>query len=190
MHPDRIASLRLRERVVEQRLRLRTYSALRNWTGYRHWVWTNPGFMRGMEGFDLAAARFGIEARHPWCDQRVLEFFLRVPMEVVVRDGWTKHVARAAYAPELGQVAWHSGKQHLGPQVTRALLDAGREWVEAALSDEAGVLSAWIDPAALARARTAWAAGSRDPIANDRVMELATLQRWLAGLRPVDGRGS
>ena len=190
LHPDQVTSLRLRERALEQRMRLRSDPLLRDWSGYRHWVWTNPGFMRGMEGFDLAAARFGIEARHPWCDQRVLEFFLRVPVGVVVRDGWTKHVARAAYSPELGQVAWHSGKQHLGPQVTRALLEAGREWVDAALSDEAGVLSTWIDPAALSRARIAWAAGSLGPVCNDRVMELATLQRWLVGLRPLNDRGS
>ena len=136
----------------------------------------------GIEGFDLAAARFGVEARHPWCDQRVLEFFLRVPMDVVVRSGWTKHVTRAAYAPELGQIAWHSGKQHLGPQVTRALLDAGRGWVELALADEAGVLREWIDPTVLTRAQIAWAQGALDPVANERAMELATLQRWLVGL--------
>ena len=183
MHPERVAALRLRERVLENRLRLRADPALRDWTGYRHWVWTNPGFMRGMEGFDLAAARFGMEVRHPWCDPRVLEFFLRVPMDVVVRDGWTKHVARAAYARELGSVAWHSGKQHLGPQVTRALLEAGRGWVEAALADSSGLLSEWIDPGALTRARTRWAAGTADLEGNDRVMELVTLERWLRGVR-------
>lgn len=182
MHPQRSAALRLRERVLQQRLRLRADPALRDWTGYRHWVWTQPGLMRGMEGFDLAAARFGVEARHPWCDQRVLEFFLRVPMDVVVRDGWTKHVARAAYAPELGAVAWHSGKQHLGPQVTRVVLEAGRAWVDDALADAAGVLAEWLDPEALSQTRRAWAAGTADAVANDRIMEIATLQRWLAGM--------
>ena len=139
--------------------------------------------MRGMEGFDLAAARFGVEARHPWCDQRVLDFFLRVPMDVVVRDGWTKHVARAAYAPELGNVAWHSDKQHLGPQVTRSLLEAGKRWVDVALADEAGVLGEWVDPAALASVRSAWASGTEILSANDRVMVIATLQRWLVRLQ-------
>ena len=185
MHPERVAALRLRERVLDQRLRLRADPALRDWTGYRHWVWANPGLMRGMEGFDLAAARFGVEARHPWCDQRVLEFFLRVPMDVVVRDGWTKHVARAAYAPELGPVAWHSGKQHLGPQVTRTALEAGGEWVDTALADESGVLAEWIDPRAMASARTDHAAGTADPVANDGVLAIATFQCWLAALRPL-----
>lgn len=182
LHPDKLASLRLRERMLARRLRLRADPALRDWTGYRHWVWTHPGLMRGMEGFDLAAARFGVEARHPWCDQRVIDFFLRVPMEVVVRDGWTKHVARAAYAPVLGAVGWHSGKQHLGPQVTRAVLEAGRDWVTAAMADAAGVLADWIDPAALAAARAGWAKGTADPVGNDAALEMATLQRWLASL--------
>lgn len=183
LHPDLIVSMRLRERTLDQRLRLRADPALRDWTGYRHWVWSNPGLMRGMEGFDLAAARFGVEARHPWCDQRVLDFFLRVPMDVVVRDGWTKHVARAAYAPELGNVAWHSDKQHLGPQVTRSLLEAGKRWVDVALADEAGVLGEWVDPAALASVRSAWASGTEILSANDRVMVIATLQRWLVRLQ-------
>ena len=135
----------------------------------------------------MAAARFGVEARHPWCDQRVLESFLRVSMDVVVRDGWTKQVARAAYALELGQVAWHSGKQHLGPQVTRAVLEAGREWVDVALADETELLAAWIDPDALSRVRTAWAAGTADPGANDGVMEVATLRCWLSGLQVSAG---
>lgn len=179
LHPDRVAGLRLRERTLDQRLRLRADPALRDWTGYRHWVWTNPGLMRGMEGFDLAAARFGVEARHPWCDQRVLEYFLRVPMHIVVRNGWTKHVVRAAYAAELGSVAWHSGKEHVGPQVTRALLEAGAGWVNKALCDEAGALVDWIDPEVLSRARLAWATGTSNPVGNDHVMQMATLERWL-----------
>ena len=182
LHPDRVGGLKLRERVLAQRLALRVLPALRDWTGYRHFVWTNPGLMRGMEGFDLAAARFGMEARHPWCDMRVLEFFLRVPMEVVVRNGRTKHAARAAYAPELGPVAWHSDKQHLGPQVTRSVLEAGREWVAEALADNDGVVGGWFDRAALARACQGWAAGSADLVNNELVMDVTTLQRWLAAL--------
>lgn len=183
LHPQRVAALRLRERVLAQRLRLRADPALRDWTGYRHWVWTHPGLMRGMEGFDLAAARFGVEARHPWCDQRVLEFFLRVPMEVVVREGWTKHVARSAYAPELGSVAWHSGKQHLGPQVTRAVLEAGASWVDEALVDASGCLDTWMGAPELARIREAWRSGTSEATANDEILQWATLGRWLSSLR-------
>ncbi len=182
LHPDRVMALKMRQRVLAQRLALRADPMLRDWTGYRHYVWTNPGLMRGMEGFDLAAARFGVEARHPWSDMRVLEFFLRVPMDVVVRDGWTKHVARTAYAPELGPVAWHSDKRHLGPQVTRTVLEAGRENVTAALADDDGVVAGWFDAAMLARARQGWAAGTADLGNNDLAMEISTLQRWLVGL--------
>ena len=182
LHPDKVASLRLRERLLEQRLALRADPALRDWTGYRRWVWTNPGLMRGMEGFDLAAARFGVEARHPWCDMRVLEFFLRVPMDVVVRNGWTKHVARAAYAPELGEVAWHSGKRHLGPQVTKTVLEAGRPWVVAALAGDGGRLRQWLDSTLLQRVKSGPPAGAGDLGLNDDVTSAATLDQWMAGL--------
>lgn len=182
LHPDLVSSLRLRDRTLEQRIRLRADPALRDWTSYRHWIWTNPGMMRGMEGFDLAAARFGLEARHPWSDQRVVDFFLRVPMDVVVRDGWTKHVARGAYASSLGGVAWHSEKKHLGPQVTRTLLEAGAPWVDEALVDATGTLGAWICLEELARLREGWRVGTQHPPPNDRILQLATLSRWLSRL--------
>lgn len=182
LHPDLVASLRLRERTLEQRIRLRADPALRDWPGYRHWIWTNPGMMRGMEGFDLAAARFGLEARHPWCDQRVIDFFRCVPTDVVVQDGWTKHVARAAYAPQLGGVAWHSGKKHLGPQVTGAVLTVGAPWVDEALRDERGVLDAWIRTEELAWVRHAWRTRPSAASANDRILQLTTLAQWLSRL--------
>ena len=185
LHPDKVASLRLRERVLEQRLALRGDPALRDWTGYRHWVWTNPGLMRGMEGFDLAAARFGVEARHPWCDMRVLEFFLRVPMDVVVRNGWTKHVARAAYAPELGEVAWHSGKRHLGPQVTRTVLQAGRPRVEAEPDDGRGGAREWLDSAMVRRVAGGLGLGQADLGRHDELLTAITLRGWLMDLNTI-----
>lgn len=179
LHPDLVASLHLRERTLGQRIRLRSDTALRDWTGYRHWVWTNPGLMRGMEGFDLAAARFGVEARHPWCDQRVIDFFLRVPMNVVVREGWTKHVARAAYAPQLGKVAWHSGKQHVGPQVTRLLLELGKHHVDSALNSADEVLAKVMDRNALRTGKQSWTIGMGDLSANDIVLRAVTLTSWI-----------
>ena len=190
LHPDRVAALRLRQRTLAARLARRADPALHTWTGYRLQVWTQPGLMRGMEGFDLAAARFGVEARHPWCDQRVLDFFLQVPMEVVVREGWTKHLARLAYTPELGAVAWHSGKRHLGPQVTRAVLEAGGPRLARVLAEPGPELGAWIDPGLLAAARAGPAAASDDLGSNDTLVYIAILHAWFKGLRggkPVMG---
>ena len=79
--------------------------------------------------YKTAVTQFKLQTR----DQRVIDFFQRVPMNVVVRNGWTKHVARTAYSQQLGKVAWHSDKEHLGPQATRAVLLAAGERVERAL---------------------------------------------------------
>lgn len=182
LHPDLVASLRLRERTLEQRIHLRSDPSLRDWTGYRHWVWANPGLMRGMEGFDLAAARFGIEARHPWCDQRVIDFFLRVPMDVVVRGGWTKHVARAAYAPVLGTVAWHSGKQHVGPQVTRSLLSLGTDHVESAIRLACDDSRCNFDFGAITVMGQAWGGGKQGLTVHRRLLEAVTFIRWIDAL--------
>jgi len=106
-HPDLVATLRLRERTLSQRLVLRGDMRQGGWRGYLPWMWGNPGFMRGMAGCDMAAARWGLEARHPWSDVRVLEPIARMPLNALVHDGWTKRVARKAYEPELGEVGRH-----------------------------------------------------------------------------------
>ncbi len=190
LHPDLIHGLRLRERNLESRMALRGDSGLRDWSGYRAWMWANPGFMRGGEGFDLAAARCGIETRHPWCDPRVIDLFLQLPMDVVVRNGWTKHVARTAYEPELGAVAWHSGKRHFGPQVTRLMLNAGKEEVERALATADEVLAGVVDPDAIAAARTAWAKGPDDTSANDSILDIVTLVYWFQRMARESNEGS
>ncbi len=180
LHPDLVASLRLRERTLRQRQARRHELRQGGWRGYRTWLWGHPGFMRGMAGFDMAAARWGLEARHPWADVRVLTLIGQLPLDALVRDGWTKHVVRMAYAPELGHVAWHSGKAHLGPQVNRMLLKEGRNAVDAALLDRDGVLQGLINPAALHAARHQWQAGPAAVEDIVSVLVVATLQAWLS----------
>ena len=70
---------------------------------------------RGMEGFDRVASRYGIEARHPWSDKSLIEFYVRLPLRYKVRSGWTKYLVRKATAPWLDKdVRWYTGKYHLG----------------------------------------------------------------------------
>jgi asparagine synthase (glutamine-hydrolysing) len=179
LHPDLVARLGLRQRSLRQRLDRREQMAAGGWRGHRWRLWERVGFMRGMEGYDMAAARWGLEARHPWADLRVLEVIARMPMDLLVRDGWTKYVARKAYAPELGAVAWHSGKAHLGPQVTLRLLDIGRSHVQASLSDADVALGQWIDPGVLQRVTSEWNAGHSQIETIDTVLSLAALRAWL-----------
>jgi asparagine synthase (glutamine-hydrolysing) len=79
---------------------------------------------RGMEGYDRVASRYGIEARHPWSDKTLIEFYVRLPLRYKARAGWTKYLVRKAAAPWLDKnVRWHTGKDHLGRVLVRSLLD-------------------------------------------------------------------
>lgn len=145
-------------------------------------VWEHVGLFRGMEGMDHLAARFGIEPRHPWSDQRVLDFFLRLPEEQVAADGWTKYIARAACEPWLGRdVAWHSGKGHLGHQLADAAVDHARGRLLELLAPH-GVLADWVEEGALAKVRQAVADGGGGLPA----LDLGTLAAWIAALDEQD----
>lgn len=174
--------LRLRERMLalaieERQRRMRSSHA----EDLVH-VWQNPGFMRGMEGYDRTAANFGIEARHPWCDQRVVEFFLGLPVEYKVRGGWIKWIARAAFEDTLGApVAWHFGKDHLGYRVSLEVLDATASRVHGLLGEARSRLQGLVDDAVLTRLLSAWPRGPISMSDDDRGMaiEIATLVAWM-----------
>ena len=77
-------------------------------------VITHDGLARGMEGFDRVAARHGIEARHPWADKRLIEFYTRLPFRQKVREGWTKSLVRRATNRWLPpSVSWNTDKSHI-----------------------------------------------------------------------------
>lgn len=185
---DFAARRHLRQRRLEDQCRDRKRRARQSRVEDLAHVWWNPGFTRAMEGFDHAASRQGVESRHPWCDQRVVEFFLGLPEHCKVRDGWTKWIARAAYAPELGeQVAWHSGKDHFGPRVTSRLVQASAGRIGPLLAQAPELLGEWMDPAEIARLQASWRdraeTGCSDP---DGILLLATLAGWLGQLRIHD----
>jgi len=101
---------------------------------------------RGTQGFDLVAARYGVEPRHPWLDRRLVEFYLRLPLRQKVRDGWTKYIVRKAMAPTLGaDVTWHTGKDHLGPRLNRLLIDRSRDEIESTLRAIEGTTAKYVD---------------------------------------------
>jgi asparagine synthase (glutamine-hydrolysing) len=82
------------------------------------------GPVLGLTGFERVAGRYGVELRDPWADKRVAEFFLRLPLMYKVHDGWTKYLARNAFAADLeDSVRWRIGKEHLGWQFTVRLME-------------------------------------------------------------------
>jgi len=83
-----------------------------------------PGIANAMAGFDRVAARYGLEARHPWSDKSLIEFYVSLPLRYKARVGWTKYLVRKATAPWLDEsVRWNKDKDHLGRRFFRPLLN-------------------------------------------------------------------
>ena len=146
----------------------------------------NPGILRALEGTDRTYGRYGMEARHPWCDQRVVDLLLNVPENLLARDGWTKWLARTASAPILGEdIVWYSGKSHLGSHLTPTLVAAGHARVTELLAHAPDVLAGVVDADAMARLRQAWGAAPVDAIHTvaEDAMNIATLVGWIERYR-------
>lgn len=73
-----------------------------------------------LERYERIAGYFGVEARHPLLDIRLLQFSCAVPLQQKVRDGWSKYLLRGLAAQRLPpSVAWREGWEGLGWLFTR-----------------------------------------------------------------------
>ena len=60
---------------------------------------------------DRNSMRFGIEARVPFTDHRLVEYAMQIPACYKVRDGWTKYILRKAMEGLLpDEVVWRKDK--------------------------------------------------------------------------------
>lgn len=149
---------------------------------------TQPGITRGMEGFDRIAARYSVEPRHPWADMRLVELYLRLPLCMKVRDGWTKYLVRSAISPWLGtDICWNQRKDHLGWRFVDHLFEKNRERIRSALELAGTQLGQYINQRSLQELMRRFDAG---PNAADReqVFMVITLTLWLDRLRMTSCR--
>jgi asparagine synthase (glutamine-hydrolysing) len=112
-----------------------------------------PSVTAGRERYSRAAAAFATEARDPFLDKRVVNFCLRLPGRLLVRDGWRKSILRQVMVDKLpSEVLWQRGKPHVGWRfnraVTRNALDRGDISLEQLRKD----LADYVDPNALQNA--------------------------------------
>lgn len=78
------------------------------------------------ERYDRIAAQWGVEARDPYLDRRLLEFAVSLPPEQLQRDGWPKIIQRHAMDGLIPDaVRWRVGKQHVGWEFEAALTNSG-----------------------------------------------------------------
>jgi asparagine synthase (glutamine-hydrolysing) len=115
---------------------------------------------------DRNSMAFGVEARTPFLDYRLVELALRLPASALIHDGWTKWALRRAMEGVLPEaVRWRRDKIGFGTPERRWLQEEARE-VRARLAGSAavsallreGVRDQWLqdDDAALARRPGLW----------------------------------
>ncbi|MFC1720554.1 asparagine synthase-related protein, partial [Pseudomonadota bacterium] len=130
-------------------------------------------------------SRYGVEPRHPWADRRIVEFFLRLPVHQKVREGWTKLLLRRTVAPFLdNEVAWHTGKGHLGIELVRRLMQMSGEQVDAALEFAKSDGGRFVDFVAIAQLARQWKKTKDD----DQMYRLFTAVSVLLWVQRVQGQ--
>lgn len=140
------------------------------------------GPVLGLSGYERVAGRYGVELRDPWADRRVVEFFLHLPIKYKVRNGWTKYLARSAFAPDLeDSVRWRLGKEHLGWQFTVRTMEETNEFVAPLLEHYLDVARDYVDRGAM-RDRLEKHGFARNIEEREFFYEIMTLLLWLRRL--------
>lgn len=142
----------------------------------RNGAWQNHAEVR-----DVFSRHWGVEIRSPFLDRRLIEFCCRLPMRHKVRDGWTRHVLRAATRELVpASVRWRSDKMNLSPYLYHSLSTRDATRLERMLSGTADVIAPYFDVDAL---RSGWERFRRRPLQSfadaDALYKAAVLHAWL-----------
>jgi asparagine synthase (glutamine-hydrolysing) len=136
----------------------------------------------GLARYDRVAALAGMETRHPYCDQRLIEFLLAIPPEQIVRDDWPKGLARASLRGLLtDEVRYRRGIQHVGWTYAQARWRMEQERFRHMIEGEMATVAGCVNRDKLRAAYAAFAAGADD--AGEDLWQGLTLELWLAGQR-------
>ncbi len=101
----------------------------------RRMVLQHPRFNRGITLTNLAAGSFGVESRHPFLYRPLVEYCIGLPPALLLHDGWTRYVLRAALRDVLPtSIANRGGKA-----------DITSAFVHTLTRIEGERLAAWVD---------------------------------------------
>lgn len=147
----------------------------------------NLGDVLGVTGYERIAGQYSIELRDPWADKRVLEFFLHLPLDYKIRDGWTKYLARTAFSPDLDPIVLQRrGKEHLGPHFVARLMDETSDFVSCIMEQSLDKLGDYIDVNAIRTRYKKYKCVGGDALEQDFLYEITTLILWLCRISGKD----
>ncbi|EKU97460.1 asparagine synthase, glutamine-hydrolyzing [Leptolyngbya sp. PCC 7375] len=101
-----------------------------------HWQSMTGGVMAvNLEAVDRCAAAFGLEARHPFLDRRLVEFCLAVPSDQKFRRGFGRMIMRQGLNNILPPaVQWRGDKANMTANFVNGLLNINRPLFEQVLN--------------------------------------------------------
>jgi asparagine synthase (glutamine-hydrolysing) len=128
-------------------------------------------------------SRYGVDLSDPWADKRVLEFFLHLPVEYLFRDGWTKYLARVAFAGGLEDwVRFRSDKEHLGWALVDRLLRESGEFVDQTIENELDCIGEYVNPDRVRELHREYRS-SGEPAVAEQIYDIMTLLLWVRRLQ-------
>jgi asparagine synthase (glutamine-hydrolysing) len=140
----------------------------------------SPYITVAVERYDRVSAAYGVEARHPFLDKRVIELCLSLPWDQKFGHGWPKRILRHAMAGTLPDaVRWRrSAWEHLGWAFWAALLGLERHLMDQVVQGGLATVSPFVDAAAVRTAYRRYRA-TGDIDAGIKVWEATALSSWL-----------
>lgn len=138
----------------------------------------HPYLVAGLERYDRVAAAYGVEARHPYTDKRLVEFLLAIPQEQLVHNGWQKILVRRAMRNILtDEVRFRRGYQHLSWKFQQALFRLEKDHFGALMHGEMSAIEPYIHLKKLRKTYTDYASSIQGDARN--LWYSLTLAHWL-----------
>ncbi|MGD1855041.1 MAG: lasso peptide isopeptide bond-forming cyclase [Leptolyngbyaceae cyanobacterium] len=131
----------------------------------RHWQTMTEGVLSvNLEAVDRCAAAFGLEARHPFLDRRLVEFCLAVPSDQKFRRGFGRIVMRQGLNNILPKaIQWRGDKADMTANFVNGLLNINRPLFEQALNQHNSSVLGYVN---LDNWKNAWNAVKQYPKSN------------------------
>lgn len=112
-----------------------------------HYYFINMGLVQmELEQVDWAAARFGIEPRHPFYDKRLLEFCLSLPVEQKRQDGFDRLILRRAMENIIPEgIRQRIIKTDLGPNFDNNMLKMEHKRMNNLIIENSPIIEKYVD---------------------------------------------
>ena len=105
----------------------------------------HPLFVAGRERYERIASRASIEPRDPFVDLAMIDLCMSLPIDQIVRNGWPKYIMRRSMAGLPLTVRWRTGRTHLGPKFTEAVMSANKNRIFDGLNQSWGWIGDYFD---------------------------------------------